>query len=356
MTTRDEAKILFDELTAPDRSSADRWARAEQLVAGQGEEETLHVEFKSIEPPWDDPSRVGITDDKLARTLSGFANQAGGVAIYGVSTKEGKKGEPDRAKKIVPVGKLARFTEYLQKRSSIVVEPAIGGIDIRAIENPSKPGEGLVAVLVPQSDGAPHRAAQISTLRGETQGHYYMRTTTDTIVIPHAQLAAMFARTAPPALQLRVRVGGVVPLHFNLSLFNSGRGAAMRPAIIVRSFRLEGAPLGVGIEWGTATFPFHCTTGFVIRSQPFGAADPNGALIEPTEDMVVYPGMERAVCAAWTKLHADGPRMTPLAIDLEVELYALHARPIDATGRIDWPAGATSMKIMTSEVVLGETE
>ena len=49
------------------------------------------------------------------------------------------------------------------------------------------------------------------------------------------------------------------------------------------------------LNWG-GSFPWQDgETGFTVRALPYGAAQLEAVLIEPYQDLVVYPGAERAM-------------------------------------------------------------
>jgi hypothetical protein len=199
----------------------------------------LYLDFKAIN------SGAKATDqnieEKLARALSGFANVAGGVLVYGITTSRGPKGEPDRAQAVTPIQGVTAFRAALERMASRVVEPVIAGVDIREIENPATLGDGVVVVRVPESIGKPHRAVRTTS---EANDRYFMRTTTEIIVMPHAMLAALFGGSPPPQLELRARfVGSVQPSpRVEIRLVNRGRGSARRPCVVLTVNEVDWAP------------------------------------------------------------------------------------------------------------------
>ena len=86
-----------------ERLRAEKWKAVEELVKDQAPE-SLSLEFKckafSVPPaPPAQPGRLGDDDKKnLAKSISAFANTEGGCLIMGISTKDGKGTEADRAK------------------------------------------------------------------------------------------------------------------------------------------------------------------------------------------------------------------------------------------------------------------
>lgn len=105
------ARMIFEDLTKGDGDA--RWERIERLVTGR-ETESLWLDFKEVRQPTALPNEDYLKD-KLARAISGFANTEGGVLVYGIYAKDGKKGEPDAAEKITPIEKPGRFRAALEK-------------------------------------------------------------------------------------------------------------------------------------------------------------------------------------------------------------------------------------------------
>ena len=208
MATR--ARVFFDELTAPG-NAAERWARIEKLKA-DAEEESLWLDFKEV-APGAVPANEAFIREKLARALSGFANTEGGVLLYGVRTKGAAKGSPDRAQEIVEIDNVGAFRAGLEKLASVLVDPVVGNVVVEEIVNAMTPSCGVVAVFVPASNGGPHRVVRAGT---DANDRYYMRTTTEFVVLPHTLLADRFGRTASPRLELRIQFTDAQTLELRL--------------------------------------------------------------------------------------------------------------------------------------------
>jgi hypothetical protein len=177
------------------------------------------------------------------------------------------------------------------------------------------------------SDGGPHRAVNVSS---DVNDRYYMRTAAGAQTMPHSLLADRFGRAANPRLRLRVKVGPSSPFAFVLSLVNEGRGAPRRPAIILKKFQLRGGEL----KW--PSHPSHDgETGFVLRALPYGEVALESWLLEPFEDMVVYPGASRGVFSFWTSLDQTPQKITPVVLEYSAELHALDTQPVRGKGRLE---------------------
>jgi hypothetical protein len=304
------ARMIFEDLTKGD--AADRWARIERLVA-EKEPESLWLDFKEVRDPAAEP-KEDYLKEKLARALSGFANTEGGILVYGIFAKEGKKGEPDAAEKITPIAEPSRFRAALEKLVKTLTDPVVGGIVVQEIVNPAK-DEGVVVVFVPESNGAPHRIVSTTPVVNDK---YMMRTATSVVVMPHRLLADRFSRSAPPRLQLTARFRSLGPAVVEFRLENIGRGAARRPAFEVIH------PVSAFHE------PAHTSSdGFAVRAQAKVGSDRLRSLIEARLDVIIYPQMEHVIYRWHTRL--AGPH---LELPLEFRLYALDMQPISGSGRL----------------------
>lgn len=318
---------LYDELLA------EGWSRVERLKA-ESEAESDRLDFKEVRPTAT-PSAEMYVKDKLAKALSGFANTNGGLLLYGLKTNGAPKGTPDQVQDIVEIHDAARFRLDIEQLCSRLVFPLVRAVSTKEILNPAKPGEGIVAVHIPASVDA-HRAIGAS---GEVNDRYFMRTNTDLVVMPHAILADRFGRAAQPSLELHIRLSASDPMQVEIALVNTGRGAARRPAVA-----LHDPPFA----WATVGSPLK--TGF--RRAHTSAPNAGLVLFEPHEDVVLYPGMLRAV--AWgTHSMARKQLVAPQAYAFKATLYALDMRPIEGEATLSIPAPGTPDAWIQPAVIRG---
>ncbi|MGK3959906.1 helix-turn-helix domain-containing protein [Sorangium sp. So ce118] len=203
---------LFDE------ADQDGWPALARWVESQLEE-SVYLDFKRAMSKGADIHQDDIKN--LSKSLSGFANTGGGLLVFGIDAVPKKKGEPSSASSLVPVSNIRLFREAIQKRVRQCTIPPIAGIDTRAISSPDDESSGILLILVPPSDGGPHRAAGSTK---EVNDKYYMRTADETAVMPHELLADRFSRRAPTKLQLEVEHSDKGELL--LIVRNLGRGTA----------------------------------------------------------------------------------------------------------------------------------
>lgn len=303
------ARGFFDAVTSG--SADERWASVERLVV-DNEPESLWLDFKEVKPTAK-PTEEYIKE-KLARALSGFANTEGGVLVYGIAAKGGQKGQADLAERVVLIDAPRVFAAGVEKLASTLVDPVIRGVIVDAVEE-LETGRGVIIVYVPESLGGPHRVVG-STVSANDR--YYMRTTTEHVVMPHRHLADRFARTASPRLKLIARVTSHDTGRVDLRLVNDGRGSARRPAVAIVG-DLATTSLNVN-------FNSKLSNGFVFRTRP-APSGKFGLILEPHEDVVVYPGM--SVVAGSFDVRGGASFKAPLA----VTLHALDAQPVE--GRLE---------------------
>jgi hypothetical protein len=208
------------------------WAQLSQWRVDQ-KPESLHLDFK--EATWTGTD-ISIDDRKnLAKNQSGFGNVDGGVLVYGAAATAGA-GKQDVLKALPGIAPLDSYVERLRIHARASTIPPMPGLVVDKIESPAKPGTGVAIVYVPVTDAAPFRAQ--CEPRGDINDKYFMRTTTDTIVMPHQILAAMFGRRPPP--RFRVGVHCSSDRKYVLLVENVGRGAAATPFV---RLKVEGAYL-----------------------------------------------------------------------------------------------------------------
>lgn len=201
------AAELFDNLTFSD---------IKDFVA-RGQEENLHLDFKQVRD-----ATLSSGDDKrnLACALSGFANSAGGLIIWGVDARKNAEGV-DCAVAVQPIQQALLLVTRLNSLTGEAADPAVPGVRHRAIllEN----GSGIVLTLVPESDSGPHMGKL-----GENR--YYKRSGDGFYKMEHYDIADMFGRRRKPQLAVFYKVLGVgASASVRLGIQNNGRATARAP-------------------------------------------------------------------------------------------------------------------------------
>lgn len=220
----DAAREIFDKL------SLDEIRR----YVDDGEQETVYTEFKKL-----DVSGTLTRDDRknVAKAISGFANAAGGVVVWGVEAAKNPDGV-DCASALCPMenARLARST--LESLTGQAVTPMIDGVEHRQFL--TEDDSGFVGTYVPQSDAGPHMAKQ-----GEDR--YYKRSGDSFRRMEHFDIEDMFGRRARPLLTCRLK-----PLRFQAYKNLKGRPPYLCLGSIVVTLQNDGR--------GVAKFPYVALT------------------------------------------------------------------------------------------------
>ncbi len=199
-----------------------------------GKEEHLQLDFKTINNP-----NFTARDDRknLAKCISGFANSAGGVVIWGVDARENAQGI-DCAVATAEINQLRLFIARLNEFSGQSASPVVDGIRHKAIETAGD--RGYAVTLVPESGSGPHMAKLGEDRYYKRPGHQFYR-------MEHFDLEDMFGRRQRPDLSITInnRREPNNPDHEQLEvmILNVGRAVArhvgffaeMQGATIVRA-------------------------------------------------------------------------------------------------------------------------
>jgi len=195
------------------------WAQLVQWRA-DAKPEGLHLDYK--EANW---TGKDISDDdrkNLAKSMSGFGNIDGGVLVFGAATTTVPSTKLEVLNALKGVAPLDQYEERVRVYVKTSTEPPVPGAIVQKIANPTQTNHGIVLVYIPLTDMGPFRA------RGpkpDVADKYFMRTTSDTLVMPHQILASLFGRRPPP--QLRVGIEQKDDIHsIIVHVGNVGRGAA----------------------------------------------------------------------------------------------------------------------------------
>jgi hypothetical protein len=289
----------------------------------EAQEEHLLLDFKRVAR--DDLSR---DDDKrnLAKALSGFANSAGGLIVWGVDARKDAEGV-DRAVGTEPIPNAARFVSRLNELTGELVTPLVDGVRHRAIPLAASGASGYAVSLIPPSDAGPHMA------KGP-EHRYYKRSGDSFYKMEHFDLEDMFGRRRRPRLVLEHRVvptgtgssGGAVEHQGRLvlSLRNAGRGVARAPYLEVATsgeYRMH----RFGIDGN----------GFEGLPRLRHAGEPNVVRYGADASAVIHAGvsLDVAAVAVAAVVPYGGAVRTPPPLALT---YTVAAEDVQAaTGRLD---------------------
>lgn len=220
----------MDDMNQPLRELFDKIDAAElRAMDDRCEEESLNLDFKRM-----DPSGEPSGDDKknLREAISGYANAAGGIILWGVESKAPEdRRDRSRFHGLVPVKDGDRAVVRFHELTPTATQPPVSGVVHKAI-----PVEGgfVVKTFVPASEGGPHRT-------NEEKGQYFRRDADAFRPMQHHEIADMFGRRARPRLELfrsplhrprgQYRAGCLAEIIVGIT--NVGRGIARFPRLVL---------------------------------------------------------------------------------------------------------------------------
>lgn len=191
-------------------------ADVERYVA-DGRWEDLQLDFKTSQSSFSKPEDRRV----LARAISGFANSAGGLIIWGVDAKRADAEAPLVAITRRPLADPLLFMNRLQEYAGAATSPLVEGVEHRLVSGDGS-GEAFAATYVPESAAGPHMAKL-----GDDR--YYKRTGDRFVKMEHFEVADMFGRRNRPNLQVWATRRGTFDVV--VKVINRGRGVAMAPFV-----------------------------------------------------------------------------------------------------------------------------
>lgn len=277
--------------------------------------ETLQLDFKTVNQP------EFSKEDKanLAKALSGYANSAGGLIVWGVVAKKNED-DIDCAFDLKEIPKVDIFGSRLVELSGEGVMPRLDRVLHRVFRRRST-GAGFAVTLVPESEGGPHMAKL-------AENRYYKRSGTSFVVMEHFDIADMMGRRPRPQLTLAFSVlnPGNEP-EIIVGIANSGKGSASAPYLALKiregPFKHDGLHgLNGNGHFGMAKI--------MVPSSGFEAAFGEGT------DFVVHAGRTLYV----TKYRLPFQNNLPITRDVEIN-YLLCAENVPLTeGTLAIPLGS----------------
>jgi Schlafen, AlbA_2 len=189
----------------------------------RGQEEHLQLDFKTIKS-----ASLSSADDRrtLAKSISGFANSAGGIIVWGIVARQNDQGI-DCAVSASEIKQLKLLLSRLNEFTGQATSPIVDGVRSKLIERTDDCG--FATTLVPESQSGPHMAKL-------TEDRYYKRSGASFYKMEHFDLEDMFGRRQKPNLQLMLEVARSEDKVFEITvrLINSGRAVARHSGLLLR--------------------------------------------------------------------------------------------------------------------------
>jgi hypothetical protein len=200
------------------------------------------LDFK--EPPRLDAVRVAGLDHGKWReiwveALSGFANNQGGVLIWGIEARKDPATNIDAASGEKPVNNPNGLKSRLAELQRQATDPPLANVEIDAYELPTAPGTGFVVCFVPEGSYKPYRAED------SRKSQYYLRAGDNFVVMPRSVLQSLFYPRAKAIFRVRTTLSwelldrretaakDVARLFCDVELSNDGTMSARNAQVLV---------------------------------------------------------------------------------------------------------------------------
>lgn len=171
-----------------------------QRLIDERMQEGVQLDFKQKGDP-----RKGAFDgnDKkiLAKAVSGFANSAGGLLVWGVNAEKGSDGVDCAQAPAAPIAQIQLFLSEATTLVGQLIQPRHDGIHLHAVPSASAPGAGYLLIYIERSERRPHR----SEASGQKQ--YFKRAGDSFFEMEHYDIEDAFNRTSVPQLNLMLSLG-----------------------------------------------------------------------------------------------------------------------------------------------------
>lgn len=184
--------------------------------------ETEWLDFKSGE-------NLKHAAETWSEAIASFANNQGGVLIWGLDARKDNATGIDAASDIKPVPNPAAFRSRLLELIRGAAEPPVIGIEVRDFSRTD--GTGFVVCLVPESDAKPHRAELL------TNKPYKIRIADSFQHLSPSMLRNLFFPRSSAQLWIEIEPQWSFPenartvssnqiIHHRVTLHNSGQASA----------------------------------------------------------------------------------------------------------------------------------
>ncbi|MCW7464062.1 AlbA family DNA-binding domain-containing protein [Leptospira limi] len=204
---------LIQQFQSIDITAIDRYVE-------EKEQENLFLDFKTAKG-----GSLRSEDDKknLSKALSGFANSAGGIIIWGVLAKKNDN-NIDCATKCEPIQNISQFYSRLNELTGEFVQPLVEKVEHKILILDHAQDTGFAVSLIPESLSPPHMAV--------IDGRYYKRSGASFYPMEHFDLEDMFGRRRKANLSLAHKVmkssgdASKINIQIIIQIINTGKGVA----------------------------------------------------------------------------------------------------------------------------------
>ncbi|MCP1540148.1 AlbA family DNA-binding domain-containing protein [Methylorubrum extorquens] len=294
-----------------------------QRLIQERTQEGLQLDFKQKGRP----SHGAFEDnDKkiLAKAVSGFANSAGGLIVWGINAE--KVDGVDCAQ--LPAAPIAHIEQFASEATTLVaqlIQPKHDGVHIAPIRSASGDGSGYLLIYVERSERRPHR----SEARGQKQ--YFKRAGDSFFEMEHYDIVDALSRNRTPELDLVISQGGSMPdgenkrlFQFYIGLKNTSDTLAKYPFLIIHDAvncqigGMSGEIAGVNQRGMGGNRYFVGGTDYIIHPETELPFAPIGVSLYAGHEGWTLGGIHlvEAVCKIDVTLGCEGARSRRLVFDL----------------------------------------
>jgi hypothetical protein len=150
--------------------------------------EGLHLECKAPT----DPRLVREQKAKLAQAISGFANTAGGVIVWGVSTTKHEHSGLDVITQVEPIARIGMFADQVEKAVPTLTTPPILNSSTKVLKRASSDSKGVAVTIIPKAEGDP--------VQSNLDNLFYFRSGDEFVIAPYEMIRRLFSATQSPDL------------------------------------------------------------------------------------------------------------------------------------------------------------
>jgi len=94
----------------------------------------------------------------FAKAVSGFANEEGGIVVWGIKCVKDRTTEIDVATELVPITNIKGFVSRLDSLAGQASDPFLGGIQNKAIAQSGVHNSGFIVTYIPKGEALPYKA------------------------------------------------------------------------------------------------------------------------------------------------------------------------------------------------------
>jgi hypothetical protein len=131
-----------------------------------------------------------------SKALGAFANNEGGVVVWGIQAKRNEAGI-DAAQSVSFVPNVDALKQKLLEKYQFLTDPVLAGTEVVSIPH-NREQTGFVVCFIPEGVQKPYRSIK-------AKQPYYIRIKDDSVEIPHNMLRQLFAPSYTTRLQTTIR-------------------------------------------------------------------------------------------------------------------------------------------------------